>query len=548
MSEARSRRLAVPLTIGLATIANGLVITSHFREELEVLGGVRASLDARAALDHGRIGKDLTIVEERRSAKYPFLNKKLYVVNTSSAAREGSALRGTDDLDKARADRDSLARQRGKAVVERLPSGFRATVAKGERSAEVFDASPRPSPPSPLVPLAGTMIAAVLAFLALAKRPLPASIASAAVLAAGAFASAELTRSAATAAANAFLVANERVAPILTLSFLPIGVKLGALTMVTALVLGFLGTPRARQAFAALNEHRGAYLALAPAMIGLAVLVGIPFFFGIGMSLFHHDHGDFRFVGLKNFKDILGQEGLSFAPATLPYALVITLVWTASNVFLHLALGLALALLLKPMSSRVSKIYRVLLIVPWAVPSYLTALIWRSMFDPDVGVVNKILGLEGMSWMHSTLTAFAANLVTNVWLGVPFMMVVCLGALTSIPEDLYEAADVDGASRSQQFLHVTLPLLRPALLPSVILGSIWTFNKFEVIYLVSEGRPDGATDILVTEAYRWAFERGLAQGGAYGYAAAYSVVIFVVLLLYGWLTSRVASAAEEALR
>jgi arabinogalactan oligomer/maltooligosaccharide transport system permease protein len=86
------------------------------------------------------------------------------------------------------------------------------------------------------------------------------------------------------------------------------------------------------------------------------------------------------------------------------------------------------------------------------------------------------------------------------------------------------------------------------LLPAVILGSIWTFNKFEVIYLVSEGRPDGATEILVTEAYKWAFERGAAQGGAYGYAAAYSVIIFVVLLLYGWMTSRVSKAAEEALR
>jgi arabinogalactan oligomer/maltooligosaccharide transport system permease protein len=95
---------------------------------------------------------------------------------------------------------------------------------------------------------------------------------------------------------------------------------------------------------------------------------------------------------------------------------------------------------------------------------------------------------------------------------------------------------------------ITIPLLKPALVPAVLLGSIWTFNKFEVIYLVSEGKPDGATDILVTESYRWAFERGLAQGGAYGYAAAYSVIIFVVLLLYAWMTSRVTRAAEEALR
>ena len=128
-------------------------------------------------------------------------------------------------------------------------------------------------------------------------------------------------------------------------------------------------------------------------------------------------------------------------------------------------------------------------------------------------------------------------------------LVVAVGvAMSSLPRELYEAAEVDGAGYFQQFRSVTLPLLQPALLPAVILGSIWTFNKFEVIYLVSEGRPDGATEILVTEAYKWAFERGAAQGGAYGYAAAYSVIIFLVLAVYGWMTSRVAKKAEEALR
>jgi arabinogalactan oligomer/maltooligosaccharide transport system permease protein len=284
-------------------------------------------------------------------------------------------------------------------------------------------------------------------------------------------------------------------------------------------------------------------------MSGLLVLVGVPFLFGVALSLFHHENGRFSFVGLANFSDILssaGSEGLK--PGTLPYGLLMTVAWTFANVSLHLGFGLFFALMLRRVSTGAARIYRVLLIIPWAVPSYLTALIFRSMFDPDTGAINRLLGLNGFSWMHQTGTAFLANLITNVWLGVPFMMVVCLGALTSIPEDIYEAAEVDGASRARQFWRLTLPLLRPALLPSVILGSIWTFNKFEIIYLVSEGRPDGATDILVTESYRWAFERGLAQGGAYGYAAAYSVVIFGVLLLYSWMTSRVAKAAEDALR
>src|SRR5690606_29566297 len=103
----------------------------------------------------------------------------------------------------------------------------------------------------------------------------------------------------------------------------------------------------------------------------------------------------------------------------------------------------------------------------------------------------------------------------------PFMMVTILGALQAIPKDLYDAAWVDGASTWQRFRHVTLPLVGPALVPAIVLGTIWTFNMFNVVFLVSEGQPEGATDILVTEAYRWAF----ARNGRFGYAAAYSVII-----------------------
>ena len=161
------------------------------------------------------------------------------------------------------------------------------------------------------------------------------------------------------------------------------------------------------------------------------------------------------------------------------------------------------------------------------------------MFHTQFGAINGLLslgGVEPVSWFGSFSAAFAANLATNTWLGFPFMMVVTLGALQSIPRDLEAAAEVDGASAWQRFRHITLPLLRPALLPAVILGSVWTFNMFNIIYLVSGGEPDGGTEILISEAYRWAFTRQ----HQYGYAAAYAVLIFGVLILYSRWTNRVA--------
>ena len=157
------------------------------------------------------------------------------------------------------------------------------------------------------------------------------------------------------------------------------------------------------------------------------------------------------------------------------------------------------------------------------------------MFDRQFGAVSGLiravsdlfgLHLEPISWFARFSTAFTANVSTNVWLGFPFMMVVTLGALTGVSQDVLEAAEVDGATRWQRLRYVTLPMIRPVLAPAITLGGIWTFNMFNVVNLVSGGQPDGATNILVTEAYAWAFSRE----ARYGYAAAYSVLIFVMLL------------------
>lgn len=308
------------------------------------------------------------------------------------------------------------------------------------------------------------------------------------------------------------------------------------------LALGAVGYV-ARGAYTQRDEIRRwgfAYAYIAPAALAMFALVVVPFVVGAGVSLFAHHNGSFTFVGLANFLDIaLARDWAVTSPLSFYFTLLVTVAWTLLNVVLHVSIGLGIAMLLREPWLQLRSVYRVVLILPWAVPNYITALIWKGLFHRQFGAINAILGvfgLEPVSWFSKFSTAFAANLITNTWLGFPFMMVVTLGALQSIPRDLEQAASVDGATGWQRFWHVTLPQLRPALMPAVILGSVWTFNMFNIIYLVSGGEPDGSTDILISEAYRWAFTRG----HRYGYASAYAVLIFFVLLGYSRLGNRIA--------
>jgi len=281
-------------------------------------------------------------------------------------------------------------------------------------------------------------------------------------------------------------------------------------------------------------DHRWDYAWVLPSAFAMVLLVVVPFMTGAAVSLFAHDAGEYTFVGFKNFFDILlSRDWPITSPMSFYYTLVVTVLWTFTNLILHVGIGVALALILREPWIRMRGMWRALLIIPWAVPNYITALIWKGMFNAQYGAVNALLGVFAganveIDWFGQFATSFCANLITNTWLGFPFMMVVTLGALQSIPRELEEAAEVDGASYFFRFRHVVWPLLKPALLPAIILGSVWTFNMFNIIYLVSAGEPDGGTEILISEAYKWAFQRN----NRYGYAAAYAVLIFFVLLAY----------------
>ncbi|HEX8680343.1 MAG TPA: sugar ABC transporter permease, partial [Chthoniobacterales bacterium] len=264
---------------------------------------------------------------------------------------------------------------------------------------------------------------------------------------------------------------------------------------------------------------------LAPALVVIIAVVAFPLVYNVILSLSNaniYHIRDWRLIGLTQFVSVFEQE--------LFWSILLkTVIWTAVNIFFHVTLGVLLAVVLHQKFIRGKSAWRIALILPWAMPQYITALTWRGMFNYEYGAVNllitKVLHMSPVQWLTSPFEAFVAVIVANIWMGFPFMMVIALGGLQSIPDDLYEAADVDGASKWFQFWNITAPLLRPVMIPAITLGVIWTFNNINVVWLVSNGgEPADSTHILVSYVYKAAF--GMYR---FGWAAALSMVIFAIL-------------------
>lgn len=256
-------------------------------------------------------------------------------------------------------------------------------------------------------------------------------------------------------------------------------------------------------------------------------------------------------IGLGNFRRLFTNPQV-----TGPFIRVFiwTVQWALLSVGTTFALGLFLAILLNDPYLRLRRFYRSVLILPYAVPAFISALIWRGLFHTELGVINRILKAvvgSGVPWLQDPFWAKVALVILNLWLGFPYMMIVCLGALQSIDNEMYEAALVDGASTWQQFVHITLPLLMVSVAPLLIASFSFNFNNFSVIYLLTRGRPPivnaqtpaGHTDILISYTYRLAFESG--RGVDYGLASAVTLVIFLITGAITFFNFRFTGALEE---
>jgi arabinogalactan oligomer/maltooligosaccharide transport system permease protein len=250
-------------------------------------------------------------------------------------------------------------------------------------------------------------------------------------------------------------------------------------------------------------------------------------------------------VGFDNFARLVTDSTISG-----PFAR--TLIW---NLFFALAstlgtfvLGLGCALALHTPRMRGRGLYRILLVLPYAMPSFAMLLVWRDMFNTDFGLINNLFGLE-VNWFGGAASARIAVILVQLWLGYPYMFLVATGALQAIPAELGEASRIDGATPWQSLRRVVLPLLLVALTPLLISSFAFNFNNFNAIYLTTEGAPfpvdnpaNGATDLLITYTYRMAFG---GSGAQYGFAAAVSVFIFVIVAVISVISFRRTRRQEE---
>lgn len=282
------------------------------------------------------------------------------------------------------------------------------------------------------------------------------------------------------------------------------------------------------------------YLYLVPVVVVLGGTVLFPILKAIQMSLYNNvliKPQDYRFIGLGNYARLLHDE-------TFWLSLWNSFQWVFGSVSLQFVGGFAAALLLHQ-TFRGRALLRTLTLLPWIIPGVVVALIWEFLYQPNYGALNDVLARLGLmtdkvAWLSNPALAMPAVIATNVWRGVPFFAIMLLAGLQAIPDDIYEAARVDGAPVLQRFLHITLPMLRPIIVVATATRIIWTFNYADLIFVMTSGGPANATQITSTYTLMQAY-----SNLDFGYAATLSVVLLIIMMVFTVLYLRVTRGVES---
>jgi multiple sugar transport system permease protein len=287
------------------------------------------------------------------------------------------------------------------------------------------------------------------------------------------------------------------------------------------------------------TESKLAYLLLFPSIAILLLFMFYPILYVFLMAFFKTNKlGQIvNFIGFDNFLLLFKRQ--DFWEVT-----VRSVIWTVLAVASKTIAGLIIALLLN-VEFTGRRIYRTLVIIPWASSIPISAMLWQWTYNSEFGLLNHTLKATGLwdnppLWLAYPRSAFFANMYVDVWCGIPFMAMVFLAGLQAIPREIYESAEVDGASAWTRFWAITLPMLKRVLLIATLLSSLWTFNDFNVIYILTRGGPGDTTDILITFIYKYSFEFL-----KFGPAAAMAVITFVILLIVSLIYARYYFRSEE---
>lgn len=279
-------------------------------------------------------------------------------------------------------------------------------------------------------------------------------------------------------------------------------------------------------------------LYLLPALLLIIIVIVFPILYTgyislTNMNLYHWN--DYEIIGFDNYVRALFKFDSGFLSA-----LITTILWTVLNMVIQITVGFFIALGLNVPGLKLNRLYKTLLMVPWAMPSYISILLWRvGMFNKEFGVLNKFLGMLGFAkvdFLGNNVIAFCTCMVLNLWMALPFMISTVDGALQSVNRGLYESANLDGAGFWVRIWYITIPAIKPIIAPAAVMTTFITFKQFDIIYLLTQqrGYMTGASlNTVITYAHQNAF-----SSNNYGLSGAVSMLIFVIIIFFSLLTNR----------
>ncbi len=270
------------------------------------------------------------------------------------------------------------------------------------------------------------------------------------------------------------------------------------------------------------NKQQGGLLFVLPALVGTFIFIIIPIISSFALSFTEWDLlNDITFVGLDNYKSVLSE------PEFLQI-LINTFVYAISTTVFAVIIPLIIASILNA-KIRGAEAFKTIYFLPFITPAVVIAIVWAWIFDPNIGLVNNLLNTH-YSWLYSTKLAMPILIFISVWKLIGYNVVLFLTGFSTINQDVYEAAKIDGANNKQTFLKITVPLLKPTLYFVTTVTAISSFQIFDLIYVMTQGGPAGSTDVIVYSIYKYAFEYF-----DIGKSCALAYILFVIILILAFI-------------